>query len=116
MVALLGSSAALAQEGGAKPAANPPAKVAKDKEAQSFNEIERGFYVGVSAGYWAIINPPAGQGSAQRYSGGFATQMELGFQNALRALKISFPHPGSEILMAMGTWILFIASTFIILI
>ena len=34
-------------------------KELKDKPQSTFNEIERGFYLGITAGFWSLINPPA---------------------------------------------------------
>lgn len=66
------------------------AKELKDKPQTTFNEIERGFYIGITAGFWSLINPPAntrftpmggveGPASKQNFSGGQAAQMEIGF-------------------------------------
>lgn len=65
---VLGSWGALAQ-----------GKEVKDKPAVVVNEIEHGFYIGVTAGFWALVNPPAGPGSTQPFSTGQTAQMELGF-------------------------------------
>ena len=66
------------------------AKELKDKPQTSFNEIERGFYMGLTAGFWALINPPANKtfttmggqlidpASTQSFSGGQSAQMEIG--------------------------------------
>jgi hypothetical protein len=70
------STSALAQEAGA-PKAGGSAKLLKDKEAATFNEIERGFYVGVGGGGWLVINPPHSTG-AQYFSPGLGIQVEIG--------------------------------------
>ena len=68
VVCLLASLPVLAQE-----------KVAKDREATSFNEIERGLHLSVAAGLWATINPPAGPGSARYFLLGQSARVELGY-------------------------------------
>jgi hypothetical protein len=79
VVALFGSPVALAQEAGTKPsAANSQAKLVKDKEAQSFNEIERGFYIGVGGGGWMLVNPPSGDPAQRTFSPGLSIQVEIG--------------------------------------
>ena len=70
---LLASVTALAQEKAASE------KVAKDREATTFNEIERGLHLAVSAGLWATINPPAGTGSARYFLLGQAARVEFGY-------------------------------------
>ena len=78
VVALVGSVAP-AQEGGGKPSATgSQAKLLKDKEAVSFNEIERGFYVGVGGGGWLLINPPAPAGGKSYFSPGLSIEVEIG--------------------------------------
>lgn len=52
---------------------------AEDKKAITYNEIERGFFFGVSAGFWGTINPPAGPQSAQYFSPGQAALVEIGY-------------------------------------
>jgi hypothetical protein len=95
LVALLGSTVAMAQsEGGAKPegggkpsATGASARLVKDKEAQTFNEIERGFYVGVGGGGWLLFNPPVATNcpvnttgcTKQYFSPGLSINVELGF-------------------------------------
>jgi hypothetical protein len=69
-------------------------KELKEKPAPPLNEIERGFYIGVTAGFWSLINPPANTtitplmgsdagkavpGSKQYFSPGQMAQVELGF-------------------------------------
>jgi|GEM_PF-271005 len=66
-------------------------KEVKDKPQTTFNEIERGFYIGINAGFWSLINPPANvsfttgggltndKASKQYFSGGQTAQVELGF-------------------------------------
>jgi hypothetical protein len=53
-------------------------KVLKDKEAVTFNEVERGFYLGVHAGPWFLVNAPANSGP-RPFSSGMMAQVELGF-------------------------------------
>lgn len=53
--------------------------VLEDKKAETFNEIERGFFFGVGGGYWAILSPVANAGGKSYYSGGQAVQVEMGF-------------------------------------
>lgn len=60
------------------------AKELKEKPPAAINEIERGFYIGISAGYWALVNPPAGPGSKSPFSPGQTAQMELGYDFAER--------------------------------
>ena len=67
------------------------AKELKDKTQATFNEIERGFYMGITAGFWSLINPPANKtfktesgqiidpASKQYFSGGQTAQMEIGY-------------------------------------
>ncbi len=51
----------------------------EDKKAITYKEIERGVFLGVSAGFWGTINPPSGPMSAQYFSPGQAALIELGF-------------------------------------
>lgn len=62
---VLGSSVAVAQT--------------KDKEAVTFDEVERGFYVGAGAGPFFLFNPPAAEGTARDFSPGQAGVVEVGF-------------------------------------
>ena len=50
----------------------------EEKKATVFNEVERGFYLGVNAGFWAVVNPPAAAGSKSYFSPGQAVQVEIG--------------------------------------
>ncbi|MFZ5470740.1 MAG: adventurous gliding motility protein CglE [Myxococcota bacterium] len=50
----------------------------QDKPVETFNEIERGFYLGVTAGPWFVLNPPAGPGSSSPFSPGQMAQVEAG--------------------------------------
>ena len=72
-------------------------KELKEKPPPALNEIEHGFYIGITGGFWALINPPANTsvklddgttcsltttpacGSTQPFSGGQTAQVELGF-------------------------------------
>ena len=68
------------------------AKEVKEKPSVPLNEIERGFYIGLTGGFWALVNPPANtptfttksgavvNASKQYFSGGQSAQMEIGFQ------------------------------------
>lgn len=67
-VSLLASSLAAAQ-----------GKPLEDRKAITYSEIERGFFFGVSGGFWGTINPPAGAMSAQYFSPGQAALVEIGF-------------------------------------
>jgi len=51
----------------------------EDKKAITYNEIERGLFLGVNGGLWSVINPPAGQGSTQPFLLGQGVQVELGY-------------------------------------
>lgn len=50
----------------------------KDKEAVTFDEVERGFYVGAGAGPFFLFNPPAAAGTERPFSPGQAGAVELG--------------------------------------
>jgi hypothetical protein len=63
---LLASSLAVAQ-----------GKPLEDRKAITYNEIERGFFFGVSAGFWGTVNPPGSTGG--RFSPGQAALVEIGF-------------------------------------
>ena len=55
-------------------------KALKDKEAVTFNEIERGFYMGLTAsplGLWNLVNAPTASGNGP-FSSGQMAQVELG--------------------------------------
>jgi hypothetical protein len=54
------------------------AKVLKDKQAETYNEVERGFYLGVNAGPWFIVNPPVSGTSKQPFSAGQMAMVEVG--------------------------------------
>lgn len=66
------------------------AKEVKEKPQVPLNEVEHGFYIGLTGGFWSLINPPANTtvtltgggtvpGSKQYFSGGQTAQMEIGF-------------------------------------
>lgn len=78
VVALAFAGSALAQEGSKPTAANTSAKLSKDKEKETFNEIERGFYVGVGGGGWLLFNPPVSGASRQYFSPGLSIEVEVG--------------------------------------
>lgn len=53
---------------------------AEEKKSVPFNEIERGFFVGVNTGFWATVNPPTNvSGSNRDFSAGQALQLEMGY-------------------------------------
>jgi hypothetical protein len=72
-------------------------KELKEKPSAQLNEIEHGFYMGITAGFWSLINPPANTsvklddgttcsqlttpacGSKQYFSGGQTATVELGW-------------------------------------
>ncbi len=70
-VALLSSGAAFAQEKGVGSAL-------KDKEAVTFNEIERGFFLGVGGGPFILLSPPSSTGSAAKLSPGQQATVMIG--------------------------------------
>jgi hypothetical protein len=51
----------------------------EDKRAETFNEIEQGFFFEVSGGYWGVLNPPALSGGRTYFSSGQAVSVEVGF-------------------------------------
>jgi hypothetical protein len=65
------AAAAWAQEQGA-------AAPTKDKEADTFEEVERGLYLGVYAGPLFILNPPASEGAPRPFSPGQMAAVEGG--------------------------------------
>lgn len=69
-VALALGTSVLAQEA--------PPKTTKDKDAVTFDEIERGFYMGLTAGPWFLVNPPANTGGVSPFSPGQMVQVEIG--------------------------------------
>lgn len=78
-VALVLPLAALAQAPAAAPAPRADAKALKDKEAVTFNEIERGFYIGVGGGGFFLVNPPTlNAGDRTYFSPGMSIEAELG--------------------------------------
>src|SRR5512146_1242782 len=68
--AALASSTALGQS----PAAPP-----SDKPAETFNEVERGFYVGTQAGPFFILNAPADPASPRPFAPGQVGGLEAGY-------------------------------------
>lgn len=53
---------------------------AEEKKSVPFNEIERGFFVGVNTGFWATANPPTNvSGSRSYFSPGQALMLEMGY-------------------------------------
>lgn len=55
------------------------AQTPADKPAQRFDEVERGFYVGATAGPFFIANAPAPAGAERPFSPGQSGTLELGF-------------------------------------
>ena len=56
------------------------AKTVEDKRTvTTFNEIERGVYLGANGGFWATIVPPGRAGEPRPFLGGQAVQIELGY-------------------------------------
>ena len=51
----------------------------KDKEAERFNEIERGLFFGVSGGWAFVVNPPAASGP-RPFSPGQTAMVEVGYE------------------------------------
>lgn len=49
-----------------------------DKEAETFNEIERGLYLSVQAGPFFVVNPPADDSTPRPFSAGQSAQVEVG--------------------------------------
>jgi hypothetical protein len=49
-----------------------------DREAVTFNEIERGLYFAVQGGPHFIVNPPAEESTPRPFSAGQAAQVEVG--------------------------------------
>jgi hypothetical protein len=56
----------------------PAAAPTKDKAAVTFNEVERGIYLGATAGPLFLLNPPATSGP-RPFSPGQMAQVEVGF-------------------------------------
>ena len=50
-----------------------------DRRAVRFDEIERGFYVGLSAGPFFLLEAPGADGTPRPFSAGQMAQLELGF-------------------------------------
>ncbi|KFE67090.1 adventurous gliding motility protein CglE [Hyalangium minutum] len=50
-----------------------------DKEAETYNEIERGLYLSVQGGPFFVVNPPADENTPRPFSAGQAAQVEVGF-------------------------------------
>lgn len=61
----------------AQEAAAPAAPVEKEK-ADTFQEVERGFFLGAGAGPYFIVNPPKLSTDARPFSAGQMAQVELG--------------------------------------
>ncbi len=73
LVAVFASSVVFAQ--------TQPSKTAVEdrQRAVTFNEIERGFFLGANAGFWGTIVPPADASSSRPFLGGQAVQLEIGY-------------------------------------
>lgn len=54
-------------------------KTVEDKKGETFNEIERGFFFGVNAGFWATAMPPASVDSPRPFLTGQSIQVEVGY-------------------------------------
>jgi hypothetical protein len=52
----------------------------KDKEAVTFNEIERGFFVGLHGGFMGVVNPPAAAGTPRPFAPGQMAQVQVGYE------------------------------------
>ncbi len=50
----------------------------KDKEAVTFNEIERGFFLGVGGGPFILLAPPSSTGASSKLSPGQMATVEIG--------------------------------------
>ncbi|MDQ3266564.1 MAG: adventurous gliding motility protein CglE [Myxococcota bacterium] len=59
--------------------AGPALAQTQDKEAVTFEEVERGLYVGASAGPFFILNAPAPDGVARPLAPGQSGAVEVGF-------------------------------------
>ena len=53
---------------------------ARDKQAVTFDEVERGFFLGVEGGVSALMNPPAEAGRPQPMSWGQMALVEVGYE------------------------------------
>ncbi len=73
-------------------AKKPPA----DRAEVQINEVEHGFYFGASAGFYAILNPPAGPGSAQYVVPGQSVMAEMGMDFGER-ISVALFALGSEV-------------------
>lgn len=62
-----------------------PGRGLRDREASTYEEIERGLYFGVAAGPWFVLNPPASAGQPRPFSPGQMAQVEVGFDFGDRA-------------------------------
>jgi hypothetical protein len=77
-LAALSPAAALAQQ--APPSSAPPgatAPAAGDRAARTYDEVERGFSIGVQAGPTLLLNAPAAEGTPRPQSSGQTAQLEL---------------------------------------
>lgn len=50
----------------------------KDKEAVTYDEVERGFYIGASAGPFFLLNAPAAEGRPRPFAPGQSGALEVG--------------------------------------
>ncbi len=55
-----------------------PGRALRERQAPTYSEVERGVYVGVSAGPWFLLNPPAVAGRPRPFSPGQMAEVELG--------------------------------------
>jgi len=75
---LIGTAVALLSAAGIATAQETPAAApARDKAAVTFEEVERGIYMGAAAGPFFLLNPPASSGPRPFSSGQMAT-VEVG--------------------------------------
>jgi hypothetical protein len=59
-------------------AAQAQAPAPKEREAAQFNEVERGFHFGLTAGPFFLMNPPTTAGRPSPFSTGQELRLELG--------------------------------------
>jgi hypothetical protein len=52
----------------------------RDKQGVTFDEVERGFFLGVQGGVSALLNPPAAEGRARPFSWGQMAMVEVGYE------------------------------------
>lgn len=77
LLALSVFALALAPLGALAQGAAAPAPVSGDRPAVTFDEVERGFSIGLQAGPAFLFNPPAADGTPRPFSPGQTAQLEL---------------------------------------